>query len=223
MRKPEPNETVDSWDVTGFITPENLNSLELMVKNNENNRSTNTDLIYAVVNFSTGPAPTLQSITVSPAVASIEEVQTQQFSATGHYSDSSTQNLTNTATWSSSNPAVATINAAGLAGGVTAGASNISATQDSVVSNTAGLEVTAQSSDVVTIDEAVCVEERSELFVAATSTDATATLTVVGFGVMENLEEGEYEFVVTGVSSCPPAVTVASNKGGSAIANVELD
>ena len=40
---------------------------------------------------------------------------------------------------------------------------------------------------------------------------------------MENLEEGEYEFVATGVSSCPLTVTVASNKGGSATANVELD
>ena len=177
----------------------------------------------AVLTVTAPPPPTLQSITVSPASASIEEAQTHQFSATGNYSDSSTQDLTGTAAWSSTNTLVATINAAGLASGVAAGTSNITATQDSVVSNTAVLTVTAQSSDVVTIVEAVCAQEDGELFVEAASTDGTATLTVVGFGVMENLGGGEYEFVATGVSSCPLTVTVASNKGGSATANVELD
>ena len=90
----------------------------------------------------TVPPPTLQSITVAPAAPSIEEGQTQQFTATGNYSDSSTQDLTATAAWSSTNPATATISATGLASGILAGASNISATHDSVTSNTAVLTVT---------------------------------------------------------------------------------
>ena len=143
VRKPEQSETVDSWDVTGFITAANLNLLEFMVKNNDNNKKTKADLIYAVVNFTTAAPPTLQSITVIPAVASIEAEQTQAFTATGHYSDSSTQDLTGTAAWSSSNTLAATISAAGLATGVAAGSSNISATHDAVVSNTAALTVTA--------------------------------------------------------------------------------
>ena len=40
-------------------------------------------------------APVLLSITVSPAVTSLAAGQTQQFTATGTFSDRPTQNLTN--------------------------------------------------------------------------------------------------------------------------------
>ena len=90
----------------------------------------------------TEPPPTLQSITVAPGSCSIEEGQTGEFTATGNYSDLSTVDLTSTAAWSSSTPGVATISATGMASGVAAGSSNITATQDGVVSNTAVLTVT---------------------------------------------------------------------------------
>ena len=66
-----------------------------------------------------GP-PTLTSISVAPAPAAVATGGMRQFTATGHYSDGSAQNLNNVA-WFSSDPTVATINAAGLASGVTAG------------------------------------------------------------------------------------------------------
>jgi len=60
---------------------------------------------------------TLSSITVTPANPSIAKGTTQQFTATGNYSDGSTFDLTQTATWASSKTAVATIsNAAGSKG-----------------------------------------------------------------------------------------------------------
>ena len=87
--------------------------------------------------------PALQSITVGPASASITVGATQPFTATGHYSDSSTQNLTSSATWTSSVPTDATI-AAGLADGVAAGSTKITATLGSVTSRPAAvLAVTA--------------------------------------------------------------------------------
>ena len=46
---------------------------------------------------------------------------TQQFTATGTFSDNTTQNLTSQVTWASATPAVATINAAGLATAVAVG------------------------------------------------------------------------------------------------------
>ena len=64
----------------------------------------------------------------------------------GNFDDGSTSNFTSTATWASSNTAVATIDAAdatGLATGVSAGTTDITAVQDGVTSNTANLEVTA--------------------------------------------------------------------------------
>ena len=57
----------------------------------------------------TGTTATLVSIAVTPKNPSVALGTMQQFTATGTYSDGSTQNLTTTATWASSNPAVASI------------------------------------------------------------------------------------------------------------------
>jgi hypothetical protein len=80
---------------------------------------------------STGP--TLISITLTPANASIPAGTTQQFTATGHYSDSSTQNLTALVTWSAAG--AASITSSGLA---TAGASNGSATISATLGSVSG-------------------------------------------------------------------------------------
>ncbi len=82
-----------------------------------------------------GPA-VLVSIAVTPANPSIGKGTTQQFTATGTYSDGSTLDLTSTATWLSSNTAVATITAGGLATGVAQGTSQISATMGAVTGST---------------------------------------------------------------------------------------
>ena len=79
---------------------------------------------------------TLVSIAVTPTYVSIPKGSTQQFTATGTYSDSSTQNLTNTVTWTSSNTAVATITSAGLATGVGTGSATIQATSGSISGST---------------------------------------------------------------------------------------
>ncbi len=84
--------------------------------------------------------PTLSSITVTPASASILVGNTRQFTATGNYSDGTMQNLTSTATWSSTLPSVATVST-GLATGVAAGTTTIKATLG--VSGSASLTVTA--------------------------------------------------------------------------------
>ncbi len=87
--------------------------------------------------FIPGTAPTLASIAVTPANPTIQTSATQQFTATGTYSDSSTQNITTQVTWASSNTAVATINSAGLAtAGTGAGTTTISATSGAVSGNT---------------------------------------------------------------------------------------
>ena len=58
-----------------------------------------------------GGGATLSSIAVTPANPSIKVGATQQFAATGTYSDGSTQDITASATWSSSDETKATINA----------------------------------------------------------------------------------------------------------------
>ncbi len=63
----------------------------------------------------------LAKIAVTPAPTSIAGGATQQFKATGTLTDGTTQDVSATATWTSSNPAVATINSSGLATAVATG------------------------------------------------------------------------------------------------------
>jgi hypothetical protein len=86
--------------------------------------------------FQPAVAPTLVSIAVTPANAANLAGATQQFTATGTYSDGSSQNVTSQATWSSSKTTVATISASGLATAVSAGSTTISATLAGVTGST---------------------------------------------------------------------------------------
>lgn len=72
-------------------------------------------------------APVLQSILVTPTNASIQVGQTQTFTAMAIYSNNSSTNISNTATWSGSNESIATM-ASGVATGIAAGTSTITAT-----------------------------------------------------------------------------------------------
>ncbi len=81
-------------------------------------------------------AATLVSIAVTPASFTIAPGGTQQFTATGTYTDGSTQNLSSSVSWNSSDTAVATINSTGLATGVAAGTTTISATSGTIVGST---------------------------------------------------------------------------------------
>ena len=82
------------------------------------------------------PTVTLTAIAVTPASPSINVGATQQFTATGTYSDGTTKNLTATANWISVTSSVATINTSGLATAVAAGTSSITATSGAVVGST---------------------------------------------------------------------------------------
>jgi len=88
----------------------------------------------------------LVSIAVTPANPSIAPGTTQQFIATGTYSDTTTQNLTGNVTWNSSNTAAATIVTSGpthgLASALAAGSTIISATLGAT-SGSATLTVTS--------------------------------------------------------------------------------
>lgn len=68
------------------------------------------------------------SLIVSPTAASVTVGQTQQFSATLYYSDNSMKDVTTSATWSSDQQSVATVNANGLATGIAQGTATITAT-----------------------------------------------------------------------------------------------
>ena len=84
----------------------------------------------------TSVAAQLQSIALTPVSPTIIAGQSQQFIATGTYSDGSTQVVSDLATWSSGTTSVATINSSGKAKGINAGTTNITASIGGVVGET---------------------------------------------------------------------------------------
>ena len=132
------------------------------------------------VNFSA--TPMLQSIHIGAPASSIAIGGTDQFAATGTYTDGSTQTLTNSVTWSSSNPADASINGAGLADGLAPGTSNISAALTGITSNVFPITVTGTTATL----QSIAVTAPSSSLTTGSSETLTATGTFSD-GTTQNL------------------------------------
>lgn len=89
---------------------------------------------------------TLTAIAITPSSQNVIVGATQQFKATGMYSDSSTKDITTSVLWTSSNSAIVTISAGGLAAALSTGSVSITATFGGNVGMNATLTVTNSSS-----------------------------------------------------------------------------
>jgi len=132
---------------------------------------------------------------VSPTNASIVATGQQQFTATGTYSDGSHQNLTSTATWTSSAPSIATISSAGLATGVAAGSTTIKATSGSISGSTT-LTVTAAG------DFTISASPASLTVLQGNQGSSTITTTISG---------GFNASIALSASGAPSGTTVSFN------------
>jgi 6-phosphogluconolactonase (cycloisomerase 2 family) len=131
-------------------------------------------------------APSLVSIAVTPAAPSVAAGLTQQFAATGTYSDGTKTDLTHSATWSSDAPNVATVSTSGLATSKIQGTANITATVGAIKGST-GFTVTAPTLVSLSINPAnatiqigtVAPQNFSaiELYTDQSTKDVTATST----------------------------------------------
>ena len=143
----------------------------------------------------------VDSLAVSPASQSLSVGQTVQLTATGttgHGSNhpSTTQNVTATATWTSSNAAVASVNSTGLATALTAGTTTITATMNGFTGNisasatvtvagssgtggTGGASGAVTSLTIIPSSQSVALPNQTTQFIAigTTSTGATVNLT----------------------------------------------
>jgi uncharacterized protein YjdB len=98
-------------------------------------------------------ATNLASISVSPTASSLPVNTSQQFTATGTYKDGSSRDLTALVSWASTFSSIATVDVTGVATGMSAGSTTISASLGGVTGSTS-LTVTAPtiSSIVITPD-----------------------------------------------------------------------
>ncbi len=157
-------------------------------------------LVAVALPFAGCTNPLADSLAVNPATPSLGVGQTVQFTATGtigHGSGhpSTTQDDTDSATWTSSTPAVASVNSTGMATALTAGTTTITATMNGftgTLTASATLTVTATSggggsspgSSVTSLtiipgSQSVAVPNETTQFIAigTTSTGATENLT----------------------------------------------
>jgi len=152
---------------------------------------------------------TLSTITVTPAAPSIANGTTQQFKATGKYSDNSTQDITTQVSWSSSDSVVATIsNAAGsegLASALSKGSTTITATM-SGISGTTVLTVTDVSLISITVTPANPQLAKG------------ATLQLTATGTFSDSSTQDITTLVVWGSSAPAVATVSNASGSEGLA-----
>jgi CSLREA domain-containing protein len=146
----------------------------------------------------TPPPSSLVSITVTPTNASIVPGATQQFTATGLYSDNSLRNVTSLATWSSSSPSIATITSPGAMAGVAGGMATITATIGTI-SATATLNVSLSSGQVSITASGNAYRRTPSGYLAST------TLTFKN--ISSSTFQGPFQIVFTGL---PAGVTLIS-------------
>ena len=148
---------------------------------------------------------TLVSIAVTPSAPAIALGGTQQFTATGTYSDTTMQNLTASVTWSTSAPGVATIANGGLATSVAIGSTTIGATYNST-SGTIGGSTTLTVKAVAPVS--IAVAPNSPTINVGTTQQLTATGTYSD-NSMQNVT------TMATWSSSNPAVATVSNSAGT--------
>lgn len=167
-------------------------------------------------------AAVLTGISITPTTASTAKGIPVAYVATGTYSDSSTGNITNTVTWVSSNAAVASVNAAGIAASLTQGTTNVTAVLSGITSNSATLTVTAPALTAIAItpSAATIAQGISSSFTATGSyTDSTTanitnqvTWTSSNVGVATiNSATGASSGIATGVAVGNSNVTASLN------------
>ena len=125
--------------------------------------SAGTTVISAVLGTISGSTTltvtgvTLVSLSVTPSNPTVANGRTQQFTATGTYSDGSSANLTALVTWSVADPSIAAIsNAAGSNGLATAsgiGSTRVTASSTGGVSGSVTLTVSSSSAYVYTVNQ----------------------------------------------------------------------
>lgn len=152
--------------------------------------------------------PSISSIYITPASATLAVSNTQQLTATATYSDGSQGQLTgNTVGWSSSNTAVATVTNGGLVTGVATGTATITATAQGV-SGTASVTVTVMNLTTIQI---TTTQGSTNPQSTATMSGAPSTLQFYAYANMSSSQD--ITNAVTWTSSNTSVATISTGLG----------
>ncbi|EKO3563399.1 Ig-like domain-containing protein [Vibrio fluvialis] len=180
----------------------------------------------------------ITDLQITPALVSLAKGLTQNLTAIAIYSDSSTNDVTQRVSWTSSDTNVATILQSGLVSAEAVGNASITASLDGKVSNTSTIEVTSavvSSIQVTPISVTLPKGTTESLSAIATFSDLTtqdvtgsvswsssdvnvATITTSGIISAENIGTVNIEAALAGVSSNGVAITITD----AIIDNIEI-
>jgi len=172
-------------------------------------------------------APTIASISISPADLTLPIGISQQFTASAVYSDGSVQDLVSGVTWASSSTTVGTIDNTGLAAILAAGSTTITATVGAFTDSTTITVVPANLNSITIAPAAISIAAGTEQQFTATgnfddgstqvltsvqwSSNATSVLTVDANGLGLALAAGTSTVTATsGTIAATASVTVSS-------------
>ncbi|HEY4047436.1 MAG TPA: Ig-like domain-containing protein [Acidobacteriaceae bacterium] len=157
---------------------------------------TSASIIIGCKGFFIGPK--LTTVTLAPSTPSVGVGKTQQMTATGTYDDSSTATITDSASWSSSDVATATVGSTGLVTGVASGSATISATF-AAISGSTTVNVTVANLASISITP------------ATQSIASGATQQYTAIGVLQNGNTVDLTSSVTWKSSNTAVATIVSS------------
>jgi uncharacterized protein YjdB len=151
----------------------------------------------------------LVSIAVTPANSSMATGTTKQFTATGTFSDSSMQNVSDSVLWSSSNPAAATVASTGLVTSMATGSTTISAAFGNASGSTA---LTISTAHLV----GIAINPANPRISARTSIQFTATGTFSDGSSGGNLAGVSWKSSKPNIASVRSSGIAHGKKGGTA-------
>lgn len=154
-----------------------------------------------------GGTKTLSSIVVTPATASIQAGQTQQFTATAKYSDGSTTNVSSTATWTVSSASIASMSNAGLATAIAEGSASVMASLDGI-NGSAALIVQSATKTVTSVS----------VTPASASTPVGATQQFTATATYNDGTTSNVSATATWSSSAPTIATISTSGLATAVA-----
>ncbi|MDP3512123.1 MAG: IPT/TIG domain-containing protein, partial [Sulfuritalea sp.] len=178
-------------------------------------------------------APELVALTLSPQTPLAYIGETVAFIAQGAYTDASQQDITNSVTWTSDAPAVASIASTGVASALVAGAAGIKAVQGSVSATT---QMQVESVPVLSLTPATAslkVDASLTLTVgssvAAEADGLAVSLTVGGSGgivapasVVIPAGQTSASFTVTGSTRGEVVITASAPRRVAAVATLQI-
>jgi type II secretory pathway component GspD/PulD (secretin) len=174
----------------------------------------------------TGTTATLESIALGAGTTAIARNGTVQFFATGTFSDGSKQDVTSSASWSSTNTTVASVGiGSGLVRGLSAGSTQIKAVLGAISSAPATISVTSATLKSISVTPAgLAIAAGTSVAYTATGTYTDGSIQDVGSSAAWASSKtsvatiGTGDGVATGIAAGTTSITASQGGAGSPVA-----